>query len=164
MKPVPGPDGANQLVASYGRHLGVSDARLDEQLDRSFGECGFHYDPQRDVLLGRVYVNRARIKSASPKGQKNYRDFVHALNDPAIGGMFERGGATFVLDEEKEILFLVREFPVGSTSAGQLRSDMDEIRDVSATWTTRWIRRVARILDDEEPRPTAPVTRHNDPR
>src|SRR3990167_3710055 len=39
-----GIDRANELVVSYGRHIGVSDAQLDSNNDRSFGEYGFHYD------------------------------------------------------------------------------------------------------------------------
>lgn len=163
MNQTTGLDRANELVASYGRHVGVSGAELDGDKDRSFGSCGFHYDEGRDVLLGRAFVARAMIKTANEEGQDNYRRMQKALNDPTVGGMFEHGGAVFVLDEKKEAYFLVKEFQLATTTAAALRAEMDEMQNLAATWTVRWFARVAKIMHGHERAPTTPVTRKNDP-
>ena len=155
---------ANELVATVGRDFGVRDARLDENLDRSFGDAGLRYDPLRRTLIGRAYVGRIELSQLSEDERKNWENNYRALNDPAIGGMFERGGGRFVLDEDKEILFLVKEFPVATTSPRVLRREMGELMNLAAVWTFRWFRRVIAIANDYEPAPTSPVTRANDPR
>lgn len=154
---------ANELVASYGRHLGASGEQLDNN-DRAFGSCGFHYDTTRNVLVGRAFVARAMTKTADEKGRENYRRVEKALNDPKVGGMFERAGALFVLEEEKEAYFLMKEFPVATTTEAALSADMDEMQNVAAMWTMRWFFRVSMIAHGHELPPTAPVTRANDPR
>ena len=51
---------------------------------------------------------------------------VHAgLNDPKIGGMYDRGGGHFVVDHEKQMIFLVKEYPVSSTNAAEFIKDVD---------------------------------------
>lgn len=150
---------ADALVASFARTVGARGAKLDASGDVSFGECGFHFDAERGVLVGRVFVSHAGSASAPPEIKANFRKVAAALEDPAIGGMFEKGGGTFVLDEEKRIYFLTREFPVGRTTEGELRRAMEDLLDLGAVWTTRWFRRVAAVAHGWEPAPTRPVTR-----
>jgi len=157
-----GIDRANELVVSYGRHIGVSDAQLDSNNDRSFGEYGFHYDKDRDILIARAFVAKAMIKTAGEQGQENYRLMEKVLNDPKIGGMFEQNGGYFILDEEKETYFLVKEFPVVATSPQSLRFEMEDLQNLAAVWRVRWFARVAKIMHGNEPAPTIPVTRKND--
>jgi len=153
---------ANELVGDFGGAMGASGARLDADLDRSFGEVGFHYDRGRDVLIGRVYVADARIKNRPQEVREKYREVARALNDPAIGGMFEQGGGHFVLDEDKEMYFLVRAFPVATTDSRVFRREMEDLMNLGATWTMRWFYRVTNIAHGEEPPPKTRVTRDND--
>lgn len=155
-------DRVNELVSSYSRRLGASGATLDRNNDCAFGSCGFRYDETHNVLIGRAFVAMAMIKTADEQGRVNYRRGEKALNDPRIGGMFERGGAVFVLDEEKEAYFLVKRFLVVATSETELCSEMDELQNLAATWTRRWFRRVALIMHGHEPSPSVLVTREND--
>ncbi len=153
-----GREKANSLVAGYGKWLGVYDAELDQKNDRSFGGSGFHYDADTDMLRGRVFIEQAFLPG-DPDGVKdNFRKVLKALNDPKIGGMFERGGGTFVLDEEKRMFFLVRDFPAAQMTQRALRLKMEKLLNVGATWSLHWFGRVARIAHGREAPPSEPVT------
>lgn len=154
---------ANDLVGYFGRVMGVDGAHLDANADRSFGEAGFRYDASRQVLIGRVFIGRLRLDSGGAKRRAIIDRNVAAMNDPAIGGMFEKGGGRFVMDESADngrgMLFLVREFPIETTSRRDLHGAMEELMNIGATWTQYWGPRVARITRGEEPVPTGPVKR-----
>jgi hypothetical protein len=152
-----GREKANHLVATFGKQLGVYDAELDMENDRSFGEVGFHYDADKDVLRGRVYIEQAYEPDAPEDVKDRYREVGKALNNPKIGGMFERAGGRFVLDEEKRMYFLVRDFPALETTPRALRIRMEKLMNVGATWSLHWFRRVARIVNGVEPPPEEPV-------
>jgi len=157
-----GREKANALVASFGKRVGKYDAALGPDDDVSFGECGFHYDRDRDELVGRVYVNRAFSRGATDETKDKHRRVAAALDDPKIGGMFEHGGGSFLLDEEKSAYFLVKRFPLATTTPNGLVSEMEDLLNIAAAWTTRWLSRVAGIVHGWEPAPTVPVTRAND--
>src|SRR4051812_42173171 len=119
---ISGREKASYLVASFGKWLGVYDAELGRDDDRTFGEVGFHYDKKKDVLVGRVYIEEAYLPADPEPVKENFRKVAAALNDPAIGGMFERGGGRFYLDETKRKLFLMKDFPVAETTPRSLRT------------------------------------------
>lgn len=154
-------EGAQQLVERYARRIGATHRMLDAAGDISFGDVGFQYDAARDLLIGRVFVNHVLIDDAPPEELKNYRKVATALNDPKIGGMFDRGGGTFLLDETRQGIYLVRAFPVASTSSDALFDAMDALQIVAAIWTTKWLFRVTMIAHGNQSAPTAPVTRAN---
>jgi hypothetical protein len=162
MSNLSGTEKANALVTRYSRHLGAGDRALDASNDVSFGSSGLFYDKQRDVLIGRVLVTSAMLEGAPPEELVNLRRMVSALNDPAIGGMFDRGGGSFILDEDKDAYYLIRTFPLGSTTPSALIDNMERMEDIAATWTVRWFSRVAMIMHGHQTPPTAPVTRDND--
>ena len=105
-----GREKANYLVQAVGKRVHVSDAQLDADDDRSFGEFGFHYDPKRDVLTGRVFIAKAYLDK-NPTITENFRKSAVALNDPKIGGSFEHAGGYFVLDEKKTEVLLDERLP-----------------------------------------------------
>lgn len=152
-----GREKANYLVASFGRWLGVYDAELDMENDRSFGECGFHYNPEKDSLRGRVYIDMAWEPDDPEPAKANFRKVAKALNDPKIGGKFERAGGKFVLDEEKRMFFLVKDFNVAETTPRALRVKMEKLMNVGATWSVDYLGRVARVAHGWEPPPDEPV-------
>lgn len=152
-----GRDRAEVLVASFGKWLGVFGAELDRDDDRSFGEVGFHYNKKRDVLIARVYIDEAYMASDPAPVKENFRKVAAALNDPAIGGMFERGGGRFLLDEQQRKLFLIKELPVIGTTPRSLRTQMERLMNIGAAWSLGWLGRVARIAHGWEAPPTAPV-------
>lgn len=162
MSELTGKGKADALVTRYARHLGASDRALDTSNDVSFGSRGLRFDPQTDALVGRVLVNGAMLEGAPLEELVNYKRMVTALNDPAIGGMFDRGGGSFILDEGKQGYYLIRTFPLASTTPDTLIFGMERMEDVAATWTVRWFYRVAMIMHGHQKPPTAPVTRDND--
>jgi hypothetical protein len=158
----PGRDRANQLMASYIRHEGIYDVALDPSGDASFGEFGFHHDPDKQALTGRVFVAKAWFPDDPPQIQDNFRKVGRALNDPDIGGMFENAGGYFILDETKRMYFLARDFPLDGTTPKDLHQGMEALRDVGATYTMRWFGRIARIAHGQRLPPARPVTREHD--
>jgi len=153
----PGRDKAESLAQSYARKNGIYDAELDEQGDVSFGEYGFRHDADKDALTGRVFVAKAWMAGDPPEYQDAYRKVGRALNDPAVGGLFDQGSGYFRLDEEKRMYFLQRDFPLATTAAKDLAEGMERLRDLGATWTMRWFGRVADIAHGRALPPAKPV-------
>ena len=148
-----GPARASGLAQAWSRHVGVPDRDLGPTGDLSLGDTGLVYDATRNVLLGRVYVTMALTKGAADSEIATLRRMTGALNDPAIGGMYDRGGGHFVLDEAREGYYLTRSFPVPATTPQSLIHDMDRMREVAPTWTTRWFLDVAMVMHGKEKPP-----------
>ena len=58
-------DKAQALMVDYGKHAGKMDAAhqtFDQNNDRSFGDFGFHYFPEKGILQARVYVAKVNTK------------------------------------------------------------------------------------------------------
>jgi hypothetical protein len=157
--PAAGRARAEALVAAYAAHLGAEGRTLDAKNDAPFGNSGLYYDESNDTLFGRAFVAPAYAKDAPANELANYRALVRDLNDPAIGGMFDRGGAYFVLDENREAYFLVKALPVPAMEPRSLIASMEALQDIAATWTARWFAQVALIGSGQAPRPTQRVTR-----
>jgi hypothetical protein len=156
-----GREGAQMLVERYARQIGAAHRMLDPAGDISFGSTGFTYDAARDLLVGRVFINHVLIDDAPPEELANYRKVAVALNDPQIGGMFDRGGGVFFLDEGRQGIYLVRSFHVAETTPDALFAAMEALQDVAAIWTTKWLYRVSMIAHGNQPAPKQPVTRAN---
>ncbi len=156
---------AQSLVAAYAKHVGAHDAvhqMLDADNDRSFGDFGFHYFPQRDVLQARVYIVRTNEKDR-PETAAGSAQVTAGLNDPKIGGMYDRGGGYFFHDKEKQIKFLAKDYKVAETSASEFVRDVDNLNGLAGIWVTNWFAHAARQSYGAEPLPTQHITRDNDP-
>lgn len=148
---------AEALASAWARHEGVPDRKLDAAGDLPLGESGLAYDAASNVLFARFWINMARTDGAPPERIAIYRRMEQALNDPAIGGMYERANGYFVLDEKRKGFFLVRPFNVDSTTPEMLVSAMERAQAVSARWTTQWFGEVAMIMHGNRPAPRQPV-------
>ena len=156
---------AQALVAAYAKHVGAHDSlhqTLDVNEDRSFGDFGFHYFPQRNVLQARVYIVRSNEKDR-PDRAKYEKQVDAALNDPKIGGMYDRGGGYFFLDEDKQVTFLAKDYKVATTLPGEFIRDVDNLNDLAGIWITNWFGHVADQTFGHEPMPTQRATRENNP-
>ena len=155
---------AAALVRNYGRHLGATAIELDAENDRSFGEAGFHYDPARQVLTGRVFIMKLNSHLMKPELVQRAIQAMAKLNGPKIIPLFERVGGRFEFDPAKDILFLKKDFPVQTTTERQLREQMDELSDVAAKWVFRWFGWAMQVIygDTQRPGPPLPVTRVNE--
>ena len=156
---------ANELVEHFGRTRGAIGAKLDSQYDRSFGECGFRYNVRQDVLTGRVLLGKAFRADEDDESKNNVRKVVQALNDPVqLQGTFELLGGRIVLDETSRMLFLVKDFPLRSTTASSLRNEMEVLLELGAIWELRWLAWAGAIVHRHlpPPGPPLPVTRANE--
>ncbi|HEY0263282.1 MAG TPA: hypothetical protein VGC07_02045 [Granulicella sp.] len=156
---------ANALVAAYAKHVGARDAvhqSLDEHNDRSFGDFGFHYFPDRDVLQGRVFYGKSHIKEWPDRAHFE-RQVIAGLNDPKIGGMYDRGGGYFVLDEDKQMYFLMKDYPMATTDVMAFIKDFDNLNDLMGIWVTSWGPHAARQSYGAEPLPTQHIDREHNP-
>lgn len=156
---------ANELVSHYGQTLGVKNAVLDTNLDRSFGESGLRYVPERDVLLARVSLGLAFRASSNEKSKSNVRKVVAAINDPEqLQHTFELAGSRIELNEANQTLYLVREIPVKGTTGSLLTRQMNELLNLGAKWQLRWLAWAGAIVHGhaKPPGEPLPVTREND--
>lgn len=144
---------ADELVAEYGRWLGIRDARLDAAGDRSFGGVGFHHEPGIQLLECRVFIEKAYAPDDPERIRENFRAVARTLADPTIGGMYERGGGQIVLDEAKRAFFLIYEFGLLDVGVLAFRAKLEELIDIGAHWTLRWFSQVARVTHGRAPRP-----------
>lgn len=146
------------LVAAYAVAVGAPGRRMDAEGDVSFGDTGLHYEESENVIYGRAYVTLALTKEESPEWITAYRRLLQLLNDPAVGGMYDRAGGYFILAEDKEAYFLVRRFDVAKTSPADLIASMDRMKTVAARWTMKWFVEVSEVMHGTRLRPVAPVT------
>ena len=160
-----GREKATALVAAYAKHVGAHDAvhqTLDKDHDRSFGDFGFHYFPDKDVLQGRVLIVRSHIKDW-PEGAASERQTIAGLNNPAIGGLYDRGGGYFVLDEDKQMYFLVKDYSLGTTEPGTFVKDFDNLNSLAGLWLRVWMPHVSDQSHGKEPLPTQRIDREHNP-
>lgn len=155
--PAQGRARAEALVAAYANRVGSPERMLFPDNKASFGAVSFRYVAENDALSIRVYVNAALLEDAPPQEMENYRKIVTFLNDPEVGGMYERGGGHFVLDEDMQAYLLVKEIPVSQLNPSVLYSETENLEEVAAHWTTGWLGEVAMIMHEQRPKPTARV-------
>ena len=156
---------AQSLVAGYARHVDVEDAvhqTLDSQGDRSFGDFGFRYEPEKNSLQMRVFIVRTFDKDY-PERLPQIFTVRNALNDPKIGGRYETDEAVFFHDEDQERMYLIKAFPLSTTTQDSFNQGADRFRAVGARWFYSWFGHVAVQAFGKEPIPTGQVTLANDP-
>ncbi|HRI66250.1 MAG TPA: hypothetical protein PK156_18510 [Polyangium sp.] len=153
----PDRDKAQLLMHSYARKQGVYDAELDARGDVSFGNFGFRHDEEKGALVGRVFIAKAWMLGDPPEYEDAYRTVARALNNPAVGGLFDQGGGYFRLDEDKRMYFLEKDFPLGKTTPAEVEEGMERLRSLGATWTMRWFARVADVAHGRAFPPAKPV-------
>jgi hypothetical protein len=153
------------LVATYAKHAGAHDSlhqTLDANNNRSFGDFGFHYYPEKDMLRVRVYMFKSHIKDR-PDRAAYERKSNEALNDPKIGGVYDRGGGYFWLDTEQQIMFLAKDYPLQSINTEQFVKDVDNLRGLAGPWLMWWGPHVADQAFGREPPPTHFADRKHNP-
>lgn len=150
-------DQAQSLIRSYARKQGIYDAELDDTGNAAFGSYGFRHDEEKNALVGRVFVAKAWMTGDPPEYKDAYRTVARALNDPAIGGLFDQGGGYFRLDEDKRMYFLEKDFSLGKTTPADVEEGMERLRSLGATWTMRWFGRVADVAHGRAFPPAKPV-------
>jgi hypothetical protein len=162
---VDGRDKAQALMVDYGKHSGKMDdahRTFDENNDRSFGDFGFRYFPETNILQARVYIVKTMDKEYPETAAAGHQTDL-ALNDPSIGGMYDRAGGYFLNDPQKGILFLVRDFNVSQTDQKTFIAGVDALNDIAPMWLIKWGGLVAAQGEGLLPRPTQHIDRDHDP-
>ncbi len=57
------------------------------------------------------------------------RQSAAGLNDPTIGGMYDRAGGQFMLDEQKQMFFLVRDFTLSQIDEATFTKQVDALNE-----------------------------------
>lgn len=148
---------AEALVRAYGSSKGMPERRLGPDYQVHFGETDFCFIPAENRLLVRVYVNPAKTQGQPEEIRVNYFRMLAALNNPEIGGMYDRAGGYFSIDEQVDAFFLVRSFDVSSTDPGILLPAVHRLQDIAAKWMTTWLAEVALIIHGHRKPPLQPV-------
>ncbi len=152
---------ANSLASGWSGHLGAADRRLGPDGDMSLGETGLFYQARDNAMFGRVWINMARTEDAPPERLATYHKMLAALNDPHIGGMYDRASGYFVLDEKRQGFYLVRRFDVAQTTPQSLIRDMDRMQRVAGQWNAKWFLDVAMIMHGKEKPPEKTILMEN---
>jgi hypothetical protein len=150
---------AEKLANSYGRSLGAEYRPFDNRNFVSFGEVSFRYNGAKNSIVGYVFVTPADLENPTRTQIENQESFVTTLNDPQIGGMYENGGAIWVLDRSLKGYFMTYEFPIATTTSQQLRGKINELVAISGPWVIDWWMEVLAIKLGEQPKPTRRITR-----
>ncbi|MGI4853890.1 MAG: hypothetical protein ACRYF4_07595 [Janthinobacterium lividum] len=85
------------------------------------------------------------------------------MNDPTIGGMYDRAGGHFLLDEQKQMFFLVRDFTLSQTDEASFVKQVDALSDIAGIWVMKWLGIVADQSHGAKPKPTQRIDREHDP-
>lgn len=143
-----------QLFANaWASSIGARHRPLGANGELSFGDNGVRYDPATNAMLGRIWINMAPMSAEHPERLETYRRMLAALNDPAIGGMFDRSGGYFSLDEKAQGFYLVRGFDLSSGTPQSFVTEMGRMQRVGEKWTTQWFLDVAMIMHGKERAP-----------
>lgn len=103
------------------------------------------------------------VRIYNPKTADKERQVDAALNDPKIGGMYDRGGGYLFTDLSKEAVFLVKDYSMLTVVPVDFINDVDNLNGLSGIWLMSWMGHVADQTFGAEPLPTQHITRENDP-
>lgn len=122
----------------------------------SYGGMAIEFDQKTNLLGVRVFVARTWWKTADDEQKENFRKTLKGLNDPKIGGMYERGGGYFLFNEATGF-HLCRDFQVDQTTPKEFTAAVELLRTVAARWTTQWFFEVAQAVHGHRKPPEKPV-------
>ncbi|MGI4853888.1 MAG: hypothetical protein ACRYF4_07585, partial [Janthinobacterium lividum] len=115
----------------------------------------------KSQLRIRVFVSQ--VDEQLPNAPDGIRKVTAALNDPRIGGMYDRAGGFFTLDPTLKTIFLTKDVDLQSITDKQWIQHVEELRIVDARWFHSWYRHVANQALGKEAPPKQHISLHNDP-
>ena len=107
------------------------------------------FDAEKPCLRVSIYVTGTWWKTATEEIKVNFRKTARALNDPAIGGKYDRAGAIFQFDEA-EGFYLIRIFALPDTTEESFLRDVGTLRNIAAKWTMEWFFEVAQRVHSKK--------------
>jgi hypothetical protein len=154
---------ANVLLLDVERKRGLPPTKLGIEDQIAFGTLMFKFVPERNVLVVAILISHDALwNKIDDQASTAFLRAKAALSDPAIGGLFDSGGGSWMFERSTGKTFLFREFSL-DTSGSSISNAIDEMTAVVPAWQSRWRNAVARIAHGREPPPQQPVTLKNDP-
>ena len=162
-KPMSNEQSANRLVMEVSRLRSLRPAPLGPDNQVAYGTLLFKYVPESDKLICAILVTQNGIwRSFGEQRAAAFLRTIHALSEPAIGGMFDTGGGAWSFERETGKAYLYVAFPLTADPA-EVNRGIDAMARVVPAWATRWQLAVANIAHGREPPPKQRVTLQNDP-
>ena len=126
------------------------------------GPLAFKYRPQKSQIVVSALIAEFTAWTLFPDRRPKLEQTVSALQDPAIGGLFQTDEAQWMFDRETGKLSLGYELPVTAT-ATDLANSATSLERLSPEWSLSWMGAVADIVHEGAPLPSANVTLENNP-
>lgn len=123
-----------------------------------FGPVSFEFLPVDGSVEVCVWIADTQIDGRTPAETARIAAVARALNDPSIGGMYERAGASFRWDRSVEAILLCKRLNA-SAQPSVFNAEVDELLDVALEWRLDWFFEVTTIVHDGQPRPATRKTR-----
>ncbi|CAM2005429.1 hypothetical protein [Acanthopleuribacter pedis] len=154
-------EAASELVSYVGDTVVGINLELDENHQYQNNVLSFRFNPETNRLEVSHYVAAAGLPDDPPKLVQRFKMVDTALQDPAIGGMYEMDGGKVHLVEEKRVFEYTKEYDPLTISKQDFRKQFQYYLKIAQAWSDRWYLQVARITHGKREAPSAPVTLNN---
>jgi len=168
-KPAPeaGTDMSNRERAevTIGKAVEARGARFGELSDSNmaaFGPLAYSYDPATERIVVSVLVAEFSAWTVFPDRRPKIEATLAALEDPAVGGLFDTAGGTWHLDRDTGKLRLqIAHADLDDVS--ELLASTEALQGVYPEWSLSWAGEVGKIVHNGAPLPPNRVTVKNNP-
>lgn len=156
-------DRADSLAQQLAKLQGITPAKLSPHGRIAYGTMQFEHDAVNNKLLVMILISDDQLwdKLGEPFRQ-NYLKSTQALDNPAIGGMFDTAGGRWRFEPASGKTFLYKVYPL-DMAADKINEDVLRMLALAPAWETRWSRMVAEMSKGKRPAPREKVTLQDDP-
>lgn len=156
-------DRAESLAQQLAKLQGFTPAKLNSQGRIAYGTLQFEHDAANNKLLVMILISDDQLwdKLGEPFRQ-NYLKSTQALDDPAIGGMFDTAGGRWRFEPASGKTFLYKAYPL-DIAADKINEDASRMIALAPAWEARWSRIVAEVSQGKRLAPRQKVTLQDDP-
>lgn len=138
---------------------------LKPDTDNSFfnGSVLMYYDSTNKNIRVSIFNLDGIKPNATDLEKNNFQKVFEAVNDPKIGGMFDKAGGIFTHSNDWKNLYLTNTYNIENMSVTEFISKVDNQQKLNDAWLKYWDKAVAQIVHSGQPAPTTPVTLENNP-
>jgi hypothetical protein len=119
----------------------------DSHYNISFGEFGFFYNHNKDILTLRVYIAKTYWDILDKEQKQNIKKVMQTLNSAKTREIYNMGGGYFEHDKniEKPMIFLKKDYFLSSIDYDTFESDVSNLINLGGVWVIRWFSEVTGI-------------------
>ncbi len=128
----------------------------------AFGPLGYSYDPAVNQIVVSVLVTEFFAWTTYANRRPKIEATLAALDDPAIGGLFDTAGGAWNFDRKTGKLRLQNTHEV-SASSSELLASTEALQSVYPEWSLSWLGEIGKIVHNGAPLPRQKVTVANNP-